>query len=281
MTVVLQWPWYDLDARRSAERGELSVEETEQLERYMDVAKARHVGQAGVIRFSDAGAIADDEAWPAPPSEEELRQLGGGSSSAVSPASSAASSACQECRERMAPSDVVLTTPHSGAGVVWHPGCFVCRDCGQRLVDMLYFFKDGAYYCGRHFGEKMFPRCAGCDELIFSREYTFAEEQNWHLNHFCCLGCDGELGGERYMVRDESPFCIPCYMRRFARSCSSCRHKIGPDAKRVSHKDLHWHATPECFQCATCTVSIVGKRFLLKGTILFCSPACKDRAKPV
>lgn len=48
---------------------------------------------------------------------------------------------------------------------VWHPGCFRCDICHQLLVDMLYFFKDGQYFCGRHYGEKVYPRCSGCDEV--------------------------------------------------------------------------------------------------------------------
>ncbi len=50
------------------------------------------------------------------------------------------------------------------------------------------------------------------------------------------------------MVRGEQPYCIPCYMRNFARDCTACSEKIGPDSKRISHKDNHWHATPKCFK---------------------------------
>ena len=35
-------------------------------------------------------------------------------------------------------------------------------------MDLLYFLhsEDQKIYCGRHHGEKMIPRCAGCDEVI-------------------------------------------------------------------------------------------------------------------
>ena len=37
-------------------------------------------------------------------------------------------------------------------------------------------FSQGKLYCGRHFAAKMnIPRCAACDELIFSVEFTAAE----------------------------------------------------------------------------------------------------------
>ena len=36
----------------------------------------------------------------------------------------------------------------------------------------------GKLYCGRHFAAKMnIPRCAACDELIFSVEFTAAEDR--------------------------------------------------------------------------------------------------------
>ena len=43
-------------------------------------------------------------------------------------------------------------------------------------------FSQGKLYCGRHFAAKMnIPRCAACDELIFSVEFTAAEGR-WILD---------------------------------------------------------------------------------------------------
>ncbi|VDD85954.1 unnamed protein product, partial [Enterobius vermicularis] len=144
--------------------------------------------------------------------------------------------------------EVGIVTDHGKKSEIWHPNCFRCHTCQQRLVDMLYFYKDGDYYCGRHYGDTMYPRCAGCDELIFSKEYTFAESKNWHFDHFCCFGCDKQLGGHRYMVRDDQPYCFDCYMTKFAKCCQTCHGKIAPDQQRISYKELHWHASGRCFQ---------------------------------
>ena len=44
-------------------------------------------------------------------------------------------------------------------------------------------FSQGKLYCGRHFAAKMnIPRCAACDELIFSVEFTAAEDRWWILD---------------------------------------------------------------------------------------------------
>lgn len=48
----------------------------------------------------------------------------------------------------------------------WHPKCFTCLSCDELLVDLIYFYKDGFLYCGRHHSELIKPRCAACDEVI-------------------------------------------------------------------------------------------------------------------
>lgn len=52
----------------------------------------------------------------------------------------------------------------AGYDKLWHPACFVCCTCKELLVDMIYFWKKGKLYCGRHYGDSEKPRCAGCDE---------------------------------------------------------------------------------------------------------------------
>lgn len=129
----------------------------------------------------------------------------------------------------------------AGYDKLWHPACFVCCTCKELLVDMIYFWKKGKLYCGRHYGDSEKPRCAGCDEvrpaltfsflrwlhrtltsilscpqLIFCNEYTQAEGHNWHLKHFCCFDCDRILAGETYVMENDKPVCTPCYMKSYA-----------------------------------------------------------------
>lgn len=182
---------------------------------------------------------------------------------------------CKNCDKCLGYSDVGVITDHGQPNEVWHPGCFRCDICHQLLVDMLYFFRDGQYFCGRHYGEKIYPRCSGCDELIFAKEYTYAEEKSWHVDHFCCFGCDLQLGGNRYVSKEDKPYCIECYMAKFARTCLYCKTKIAPFDSRVSHKDFHWHANAACFKCAYCSKSLANQKFLLKDENVFCCAECK------
>merc|ERR1711911_540256 len=52
-----------------------------------------------------------------------------------------------------------------------------------------------------------------------------------HLGHFSCWQCDESLTGQRYVLRDEHPYCVKCYETVFANSCDDCNRIIGIDSK--------------------------------------------------
>lgn len=180
---------------------------------------------------------------------------------------------CEKCAEPLVPGDVAVFAARAGSDICWHPQCFVCKKCDELLVDLVYFFRENDIYCGRHYADFFRPRCDACDELIFSKSYTQAEGSNWHLKHFCCFECDMKLGGEQYVVR-ENPYCLACYEILFAKKCGTCGKVIAADDKRLCYKENFWHATDECFHCSNCSVSLVGKEFLPKGSNAYCSAKC-------
>ncbi|KAJ9583530.1 hypothetical protein L9F63_022124, partial [Diploptera punctata] len=90
------------------------------------------------------------------------------------------------------------------------------------------------------------------EQLIFSGEYTKAMSKDWHSGHFCCWQCDESLTGQRYVLRDDHPYCIKCYESVFANVCEECNKTIGIDSKDLSYKDKHWHEA--CFLCNKCRV---------------------------
>ncbi|XP_029951511.1 testin [Salarias fasciatus] len=185
--------------------------------------------------------------------------------------------ACHHCGKAMRRGEPAVYAERAGYDKLWHPACFVCCKCGELLVDMIYFFKKGKMYCGRHYGDSEKPRCGGCDELIFSNEYTQAEGQNWHLKHFCCFDCDCILAGETYVMEADKPVCQPCYMKNHAVKCSSCQAAVEPEAQRVSYGEHHWHAAPQCFKCSGCSKCLMGERFMAVQSFLFCSVECKKK----
>ncbi|XP_030747896.1 prickle planar cell polarity protein 3-B isoform X2 [Sitophilus oryzae] len=181
-------------------------------------------------------------------------------------------SSCDNCNLPLSPQQIAVTAPRLG-NLVWHPACFKCRTCDDYLVDLAYCAFEDEIYCERHYAEKLKPRCAGCDELIFSGEYTKAMNKDWHGQHFCCWQCDETLTGQRYVLRDDHPYCVSCYESVFANACEKCSRTIGIDSKDLSYKDKHWHEA--CFLCTTCGESLVDKQFGSKGDRIYCG-RCYD-----
>jgi len=183
---------------------------------------------------------------------------------------------CEKCNENLYSGEVAVFAERAGKDKCWHPKCFVCDTCTELLVDLIYFFKDGKIHCGRHYGELTRVRCAACDELIFTKEYTQADGRDWHIKHFCCINCDTALAGKKYVSKEEKPYCMDCYDQLFAKCCQFCKIKIAADGKRVNYKDKHWHATDECFGCVneSCKKTMLGQQFIYKDGNVFCSPPC-------
>ncbi|KAL0891850.1 hypothetical protein ABMA27_015109 [Loxostege sticticalis] len=175
---------------------------------------------------------------------------------------------CMGCNKPIRSGSIAIQAPRLGEEAPFHPSCFACADCGELLVELAYCALDGRLYCVRHYDERLKPRCQACDELIFSGEYTKAMNKDWHSGHFCCWQCDESLTGQRYVLRDEHPYCIKCYESVFANGCEECNKIIGIDSKDLSYKDKHWHEA--CFLCAKCRVSLVDKQFGSKLDKIYC-----------
>ncbi|XP_012157675.1 prickle planar cell polarity protein 3 isoform X4 [Ceratitis capitata] len=180
---------------------------------------------------------------------------------------------CAHCEGEINTGEMVVAAPKFVESVMWHPRCFTCSTCNEQLVDLTYCVHEDKIYCERHYAEMLKPRCTGCDELIFSGEYTKAMDKDWHSGHFCCWQCDESLTGQRYVIRDDHPYCIKCYENVFANTCEECNKIIGIDSKDLSYKDKHWHEA--CFLCFKCHLSLVDKQFGAKADKIYCG-TCYD-----
>ncbi|XP_052755714.1 protein espinas-like [Galleria mellonella] len=187
---------------------------------------------------------------------------------------------CERCEETMSAGDMCVSAARAGPSARWHPACFVCSTCQELLVDLVYFWKDGLLYCGRHHAEKLKPRCSACDEIILADECTEAEGRAWHMKHFACAECSRQLGGQRYIMREARPYCLPCFDNCFAEYCDACGEPVGVDQGQMSHEGQHWHATERCFACHTCRASLLGRPFLPRKGAIYCSIACSKGEPP-
>lgn len=184
---------------------------------------------------------------------------------------------CQRCKKPMFAGEVAVKAERAGQEAIWHPQCFTCNKCGELLADLVYFFYKGEIYCARDLANVLeIPRCAGCDELIFTRPYTAAEGRAFHVQHFCCYHCDAPLGGKKYVPDDKTglPICLSCYDQFYAERCRACGGVIGPEQQGVSWSNMHWHA--DCFICSgrMCGKSLLSGRFVVKQEMPFCSVPC-------
>ncbi|XP_066481746.1 prickle-like protein 4 isoform X2 [Tiliqua scincoides] len=141
---------------------------------------------------------------------------------------------CKRCGKRMNGGEQGVFAPKLGDQSCWHPACFVCHTCHQPLVDLIYFHQDGKIYCGRHHAEFFRPRCASCDQLIFTSECMEAEGMRWHEEHFCCLECDLPLGARRYVMKGGQPCCCACFENLYADVCEACGETIAMESLHAS-----------------------------------------------
>ncbi|XP_048963278.1 prickle planar cell polarity protein 3 isoform X4 [Canis lupus dingo] len=119
-----------------------------------------------------------------------------------------------------------------------------------------------------------------CEEIIFSPECTEAEGRHWHMGHFCCFECEASLGGQRYVMRQSRPHCCACYEARHAEYCDGCGEHIGLDQGQMAYEGQHWHATDRCFCCSRCGRALLGRPFLPRRGLIFCSRACSLGSEP-
>ncbi|XP_014864189.1 PREDICTED: LIM and cysteine-rich domains protein 1 [Poecilia mexicana] len=102
---------------------------------------------------------------------------------------------CTGCHGNVSKDSPVVYAERAGYhDALWHPTCFVCSECGHGLADLVYFWSNQKLLCGRHYCESVWPRCCGCDELIFCKSFITAEDgRTWHLQHYCCWKCGQSL----------------------------------------------------------------------------------------
>uniref|UniRef100_A0ABI7W3Z0 FHL1/2/3/5 N-terminal LIM domain-containing protein n=1 Tax=Felis catus TaxID=9685 RepID=A0ABI7W3Z0_FELCA len=53
---------------------------------------------------------------------------------------------------------------------------------------------------------------------------------------FDCHHCEESLFGKKYILREESPYCIGCFEALYASTCEECGKPIGCDCKGKSSR---------------------------------------------
>ncbi|KAI9557623.1 hypothetical protein GHT06_017451 [Daphnia sinensis] len=158
----------------------------------------------------------------------------------------------------------------------WHEKCFSCFVCKTPIGTKSFIPREQDIYCSGCYEEKFATRCVKCTKIITTGGVTYKNDP-WHRECFTCTHCDKSLAGQRFTSKDEKPYCAECFGELFAKRCTACTKPItGIGGTRfISFEDRHWHN--DCFQCASCNVTLVGKGFITDGADILCPECAKQR----
>uniref|UniRef100_A0A2K6FFJ6 Paxillin n=1 Tax=Propithecus coquereli TaxID=379532 RepID=A0A2K6FFJ6_PROCO len=121
----------------------------------------------------------------------------------------------------------ILENYISALNTLWHPECFVCRECFTPFVNGSFFEHDGQPYCEVHYHERRGSLCSGCQKPITGRCIT-AMAKKFHPEHFhfVCTHCQEEIGSRNFFERDGQPYCEKDYHNLFSPRCYYCNGPI-------------------------------------------------------
>lgn len=91
--------------------------------------------------------------------------------------------------------------------------------------------------------------CHRCEELIEQEQFIRVGEFTFHLNHFTCWVCDGNLHEKKFHHRNNQFFCPKDFVEKFCHSCRHCNEKIMV-GRVVQAFGGYYH--PEHFVCEQC-----------------------------
>ncbi|XP_040272443.1 paxillin isoform X1 [Bufo bufo] len=108
----------------------------------------------------------------------------------------------------------ILENYISALNTLWHPECFVCRECFTPFVNGSFFEHDGQPYCEVHYHERRGSLCSGCQKPITGRCIT-AMGKKFHPEHFVCAFCLKQLNKGTFKEQNDKPYCQNCFVKLF------------------------------------------------------------------
>ncbi|KAL4660361.1 hypothetical protein GN956_G465 [Arapaima gigas] len=109
----------------------------------------------------------------------------------------------------------ILENYISALNCLWHPECFVCRECFTPFVNGSFFEHDGQPFCEAHYHERRGSLCSGCQKPITGRCIT-AMGKKFHPEHFVCAFCLKQLNKGTFKEQNDKPYCQSCFLKLFS-----------------------------------------------------------------
>ncbi|XP_048868819.1 transforming growth factor beta-1-induced transcript 1 protein-like isoform X1 [Brienomyrus brachyistius] len=117
-------------------------------------------------------------------------------------------SRCQGC------SQPILENYISALNSLWHPQCFVCRECYTPFVNGSFFEHEGQPLCEAHYHQSRGSVCQACQQPILGRCVT-AMGAKFHPHHLVCHFCLKPLSKGCFKEQESKPYCHPCFLKLF------------------------------------------------------------------
>ncbi|TDH14130.1 hypothetical protein EPR50_G00042410 [Perca flavescens] len=109
----------------------------------------------------------------------------------------------------------ILENYISALNSLWHPECFVCRECFTPFINGSFFDHEGQPYCEAHYHERRGSLCSGCQKPITGRCIT-AMGKKFHPEHFVCAFCLKQLNKGTFKEQNDKPYCQGCFVKLFS-----------------------------------------------------------------
>nr|XP_055024340.1 uncharacterized protein pxnb isoform X1 [Misgurnus anguillicaudatus] len=109
----------------------------------------------------------------------------------------------------------ILENYISALSCLWHPECFVCRECFTPFINGSFFEHDGQPYCEVHYHARRGSLCSGCQKPITGRCIT-AMGKKFHPEHFVCAFCLKQLNKGTFKEQNDKPYCQGCFIKLFS-----------------------------------------------------------------
>nr|XP_020138476.1 paxillin isoform X6 [Microcebus murinus] len=108
----------------------------------------------------------------------------------------------------------ILENYISALNTLWHPECFVCRECFTPFVNGSFFEHDGQPYCEVHYHERRGSLCSGCQKPIHGPLHH-RHGQEVPPEHFVCAFCLKQLNKGTFKEQNDKPYCQNCFLKLF------------------------------------------------------------------
>ncbi|XP_009986063.1 PREDICTED: paxillin [Tauraco erythrolophus] len=108
----------------------------------------------------------------------------------------------------------ILENYISALNTLWHPECFVCRECFTPFINGSFFEHDGQPYCEVHYHERRGSPLSVCQKPITGRCIT-AMGKKFHPEHFVCAFCLKQLNKGTFKEQNDKPYCQNCFLKLF------------------------------------------------------------------